>query len=795
MKPTTPEASQSGNIPVIISKDQYQEAEKLLRDEHQEKIGVKIGKKALEDLESAAPVEIPQAHGVELPRYSDFSGAMDSLLPDTNGRQEANEEPLTKENSEAETTYQQDKEAAEKEAVEALMSAADAKEPEVALPSIYEFISKHPEKDASELAKDAEDMQLSIKEKAAKEAMTELIKANLSSSARRYFKAQSIKSGLELQLDIASKTIKRANPNKAVQSDNNEETLKIRQGIREVEKTLSELEYESPESFFVAKGLELKKHLKEVRGHQLVTTPYVEKRLDRVCDNIKTGFPTFIHGPLGSGKTELAIMAAKKTAIENKALIQASIEYAEFKKDNQDTTPEENLQKFSWSYRRNIKHFENAAAKGEIDVSPIVISGSKDLSSQDLYTEKSLVVQYDQKTVLEHYAEIEQDQREWLKANPGANDQQRKAAAEAILQIHTQKSQAFGTAVEEIKRGLYLGVEKGVPVVIDEVNAIPAAILISMNDILQRRPGEKCNVPGVGQVEIQPGFAIIMTGNISTNNVTYGGTETLNPAFLSRLDSFEYGYLPMSEHDKFTDQKDPAKNELFQAMLCYLIDDSGNLQLPKMEESLDKLFSLAQLAHDTQTIFSGKWRESSVVTDNSGEELNAELDSSVLSIRNLINVLNKWNRGENGVSIDEALWNGFISNLSTNADDQNLIIALAHRRGFFSERDGWKVDIKPVGSTSTTEEEIHPGPWNREDLPLDTYDLSHTLEVLYGERPERRIYPDDINIDIKELDSLPTNDEITDEDYESYEDSLAHIGKVIQALEILSAQCGCSKTA
>ena len=643
---------------------------------------------------------------------------------------------------------------------------------------------------------DLEIVSLNERSRVATEEMRKLIMRNYLENGRKYYSLEKTVSQNQLLLELAIQETRRNHP-KTI-STRSVVTDRLRDRIDKARESERELETVSPESYALIKGLEFRNHIKELTEGKVVATPYVKEHLSRVKHNIAEGRPTFLHGHLGSGKTEIAITAAREAAIEKAALEKAQTECQAYINENPDSTKSERLEVLSRSYHNTKRSFDKALREGDKSAAkqftPLIISGSKDLTSQDLFSDKTLkLTKFNSKPLLEHKKELDAEIAAWQHEHPEDARDSEKSRQEAgnILELYKlTNQQAFGTEVETVKQAVYRAVEEGRPVIIDEVNAIPSAVLISLNDILQRRPGESCYIPQTGPVKIKPGFSIIMTGNLNQGNVSYFGTEDLNPAFLSRLDVIEHDYLPMSDSDpSYKEQADPSKNELFQVVLAYLADRQGNLELPEMEKSLQKIFALSQLSHETGLIFGGKWRESEALQTSSGDEVEPRLEKSVLSIRNLLNVLKEWDKGSEK-DLDKALWDGFISNM-TNPDDQNLMLGLAKRYGFFQESDGWHIEIKARGSGFTSLNEAHPGPFTHKRKTPEVYSVHKVIEALYGPGPEREAYPDAIELD--EIEEL-IDDEVDLEDLEMFEQKLAEINKSIKALEILGEQCGCTNT-
>ncbi|MDO5481215.1 MAG: AAA family ATPase [Candidatus Saccharibacteria bacterium] len=627
----------------------------------------------------------------------------------------------------------------------------------------------------------------------AEQAMRKLIRENFVGAFREYQHATSIRDMVKLGLSDMNEITSTSNSRNTYTDETHH------QGNLATDR-LETLKTSSPEAHTLYYGLQLRDYARSLRNGELVVTPYVSEHLDRVEHNIRDGLPTFLHGHLGSGKTELAITAARHAAISRAAYESAEEDVTKFYFEHPDVSAQELLNETMRSYRRHERDFTSALRDGDPaaieQFAPLIISGSKDLTAQDLYTDKTLkLTKFNGKPLLEHKEDLDTEITHWQEEHSAELDalapeqrlEKERAAANEILELYKLKNQAFGTEVETIKQALYRGVEEGRPVIIDEVNAIPSAVLISMNDILQRRPGQTCFIPGVGQTPIKPGFAIIMTGNLDSSDVTYSGTNELNPAFLSRPDIIEHGYLPMSITDRgYESQVNPEKNELFQVITSYLVDRQGNLQLPEMDESLNKLFSLCQFAHESQLVFEGKWRESSAagVKTQSGATVEPHLKDSVLSIRNILRVLREWDKGSEK-DLDKALWDGFFAGITT-ADDQNFLLGLAKNHGFFQPSDGYQATVQEYGSALLSFNDIHPEPYNYTPRPLETLSTAETVDILFGPRPEREVYP---GFNFDSLNEL--SEEFTIDDLEEAQEKVKEIKTAISALEVLAEQCGC----
>jgi len=560
---------------------------------------------------------------------------------------------------------------------------------------------------------------------------------------------------------------------------------------------LTKLARKNPESWVAVNGYDLRDRIKEVHSGGIIMTPSVRKNFDRIAANMESGTPTFVHGPLGSGKTELAIQAAKKTAIERQAYALASIELKLYEAENPEASEEERLEQLGYYFDSHKNKFEKDLAKGNkkaVDkFTPLVISGSSDLTIKDLYTDKVLSLkQSDVKTIQEESKRIEEELNAWISENPevAKDNNQVKLAQDRIIAAFKKEDSAFGTITENVEKEILRGVQEGRPVIIDEANAIPSSVFISLNDILQKRPGQTCYIPGKGTVKIKEGFSITATGNLETGrDFRYFGTQEINAATMSRFNVINHGYMPMSTSDSLEKQESPQNNELFSVLVSYLADEKGNLVLPDIENTLSQIFRLSQLAAKTQEIFEGKLQKSDVLKTSSGDELEPKLKRSVLSVRNVINVLKEWNKGQK-CSLDNALWDGFIAQI-TEPNDQNMTIQLAKFYNFFQEKDGWNIRYKGIGEGLTSKADIYREGERYIPEPLEVYDLRKVVDLLYGEAPERDFYPVITLSDFENTEN-PGERAATTEDSAEFKEIQKELEESIAALEVLYDQCGCS---
>jgi hypothetical protein len=611
------------------------------------------------------------------------------------------------------------------------------------------------------------------------EALIALRWSNLFNSLKEHGHIQNDIAFKEMGIRIMNKKMREQD--KRTVFTRNEVTDKWSSDISDLEQQKKNLEQQTPEAYVGIKLADFKEQIKRVKDGLLVETKYVQSRKKETLKDMENGNHVFLHGHLGGGKSEFAV----QTSIERMIRLNVDNEIDNWIKDNPQASKEDIIAR----YKKINRDYRSRLKKNDPDlmekVMPLVISGSKDFSLQDLYTEKSLkLTKFNGKDLSEHHKSIDDAYKKWYSENEAKlselSDEEKleaeRKAADDIRNIYMIKNQGFGTEVEKIDKELKKAIKEGKPIIIDEANAIPPTLLISMNDILTKKAGQMAYIPGEGPVEIKEGFSIIMTGNLQTGNLAeYFGTEEMNPAFLSRLKVKEYDYLPQNESGNLNEQKEPEKNELFQVLVALLSEKNGGLQLP--EGSLEKIFHLAQFASVTQKVFSGRWEESEMGPGGVGIE--PELKKSVLSTRNLINILIEWNKGQE-MDLDTALWKGFISN-ATVPEDQKFLLNEARKYNFFNESGGWDIDSLKEGKSLVNEKMIRTRDYNYSPSKDVKYSPRDVVEVLYGKAPDRLKFP---NIEIDALQEAKESDIKEIQEIEEFAEKMQDFGdKYLEAMD------------
>lgn len=468
----------------------------------------------------------------------------------------------------------------------------------------------------------------------------------------------------------------------------------IRKKVTELNSEKKELSKSSPEAYFGLHLKELKEYKEQLQTGRIVETPYVKRQIEDILAHFRANKPVMIYGHLGTGKTELAMHVARKY----------------------------------------------------LDKEALVISGSKHTSLAELYGHQVLTIDTGQKEDLDLFiAEVEQKFKNWEKNNDGLNYGSTKASEEDKNRAHDRILQTYltqfksGTISDFFLGPIYRAMAEGKPVIIDEINAIPHEVLISLNHILTRRVGDEINIQQDSgrKVKVEEDFGIMATGNINQGQDVYKDREDMDPAFLSRLHKIEYDYLPQKTEGSLEDEVGP-ENELFQLIIAKMMDRNGNIEAPK--DSRRKLWNLAKAARISQDVFAGREISNAYYFQQAaGRSARYVLKESVLSIRALDNIINQWQKDGYKRELDYYIWQEFVSQSTVASDRAYLYQLLKDRFGFFKSQD-WEQNPN-YGSGGVINSFIIQPPQNSPDQ-MEFLGPREVVEMAFGKAPERTKWPE-----------------------------------------------------
>lgn len=462
------------------------------------------------------------------------------------------------------------------------------------------------------------------------------------------------------------------------------------------------LKKSSPEAWYGLNLKELKGYKEQLESGKIVETDYVRKQAEEIVTHVRAGQPVFIHGHLGSGKTELAFHVARK-------------------------------------------YFGKEA---------LIISGSKHTSPAELYGHQVLSLREvdpneSEKKYQDFLKSVNDEMYKWRKDNPEAKEKEVDQQFDLIksgLQEKLAYDYRSGTVSDYFMGQVYQAMREGRPIILDEVNAIPHDVLISLNHLLTRKVGDVVRIQQNSgtEVKIAEGFGFMLTGNINESGADrYVMRQDLDPAFLSRLHLMKHDYLPQMKvgtlDEASADDGKGGKNELFELMVSRVMDKNGNVEIPEGE--LRKLWNLAKAARATEDNFSGgSVGESQFFKQGGGTKaFEYRLKEGVLSIRGIDRIITAWQNDGYQNELDYYVFTEFVNQSTKLADKAYLYQLFKDQYGFFQ---GSKWDQNPdYGSKGTVSAFKVIAP----EVPAPKIEFigpRQVVDTVFGKGPERTRWPD-----------------------------------------------------
>ncbi|MFC5338332.1 AAA family ATPase [Leucobacter denitrificans] len=216
----------------------------------------------------------------------------------------------------------------------------------------------------------------------------------------------------------------------------------------------------------------------------------------------------------------------------------------------------------------------------------------------------------------------------------------------------------------------------GGPLILDEVNAMPAEFLKRLNRVLQLRPGDSFSVQeNAGeQVTVAQGFVILATANEQTPH-RYRGIDRMSAELVNRFGANSYRVHYPDHTREYTDT--PVENALLAA--ASIADKEGNIPL-----SADELERVSRAAFISQQVFSGAHGEGFSEFVSTEREIDGRpgLEESVLAPRTLVAILQKVAGSGGLISLDLAL-NRFVEGVM-HAEDRQVLALILRSQGFLA---------------------------------------------------------------------------------------------------------------
>ena len=419
-------------------------------------------------------------------------------------------------------------------------------------------------------------------------------------------------------------------------------------------------------------------------------------RLKKILTELNQGRIVFLSGDTGSGKTELALLVAQlyldSKGIKNRKAI---LIWWSRETDLSDFTLEK------------VISSENMMSKSSDDL----IRGERDGTT---LKEKVLDTIIDKSAIKkEIMSEINQGEK---------TDEEKEQLKQEIEQLDLDKYHIF---TKYHAKGLIKAMHDGVPLIIDEMNAIRPEVLIGLNHYFTRKVGEKITLPnGLGSFEIKEGFCILATGNdkeANTKKDMYEGRYKIDESLINRMSVIEKWYMHQideqfsnSNLSEFDEQRDQLEylnaNEIYGVLLMLLLDPkkkkgkglttSSKVWFEIMKESL-----VWKTAQETKSAFFVELkkfaifikklqdafeRKHAVMCD--GVDISNLITKRAFSMRNVREILSDYQ--EDSKSLYYHIYNKYLSQWNGNDDEYTGVLLALKETGLLPFQVNWSLNLE-----------------------------------------------------------------------------------------------------
>lgn len=419
-------------------------------------------------------------------------------------------------------------------------------------------------------------------------------------------------------------------------------------------------------------------------------------RLKKILTELNQGRIVFLSGDTGSGKTELALLVAQlyldSKGIKNRKAI---LIWWSRETDLSDFTLEK------------VISSENMMSKSSDDL----IRGERNATT---LKEKVLDTIIDKSAIKnEIMSEITQGEK---------TDEEKEQLKQEIEQLDLDKYHIF---TKYHAKGLIKAMHDGVPLIIDEMNAIRPEVLIGLNHYFTRKVGEKITLPnGLGSFEIKEGFCILATGNdkeANTKKDMYEGRYKIDESLINRMSVIEKWYMHqideqfsnsnLSEFDEERDQLEYLNaNEIYGVLLMLLLDPkkkkgkrlttSSKVWFEIMKESL-----VWKTAQETKSAFflelkkfaifikklqDAFERKHAVMCD--GVDISNLITKRAFSMRNVREILSDYQ--EDSKSLYYHIYNKYLSQWNGNDDEYTGVLLALKETGLLPFQVNWSLNLE-----------------------------------------------------------------------------------------------------
>lgn len=223
---------------------------------------------------------------------------------------------------------------------------------------------------------------------------------------------------------------------------------------------------------------------------------------------------------------------------------------------------------------------------------------------------------------------------------------------------------------------LLRAMQRGTPVILDEINAMPPDFLKRLNRILQLVPGDTYRVQeNAGRpVTVAKGFVIIATANDQSSE-RYQGVFALSAELINRFGASTFRVHYPDSPLEFADL--PHENILLAS--AAISSPSGDLP-PHVKES--EVIAAARVAFISQQIFAGRYGEgfADFIASDQIVDQRPGLEQNVLAPRTLVVLLENVRTSGGALSVGEAL-HRFVEGVM-HRTDRHVLAEILRSQGF-----------------------------------------------------------------------------------------------------------------
>ena len=213
--------------------------------------------------------------------------------------------------------------------------------------------------------------------------------------------------------------------------------------------------------------------------------------------------------------------------------------------------------------------------------------------------------------------------------------------------------------------------ELGIPLIVDEINAIPPEILKRFNKIMQLRPGDKFTIQEDSgrEITVAPGFCIIATANEKSKR--YKGVDDLSVEFQNRFGANIYRVRYPDSDNGF--EQPPIEND--RLATAAVVDKHGVFPDDLDPTDFD---NFVKAAFVSQQVFSGNFGEgfTNYVSMDRMADSKPGLEETVIAPRTMVDILRKAAGSHGEVSI-KAACRRFLDGIKNENDKRQMHLILS----------------------------------------------------------------------------------------------------------------------